>query len=62
MKPWYQSKTIWFNIVMTFLDIIAVFETSPLVTAEMKASIVLAHSIGNVILRVWFSDTTLRIR
>lgn len=46
-KKWYESKTVWFNAIMT------VILTAKLFNTETTA---LIAGVGNVILRVWFTD------
>lgn len=57
VKPWHQSKTIWFNLLMTVLDIFSIFEARALFDPSLMA---LIHGIGNVILRVYFTDTGIK--
>ncbi len=55
-KHWYQSKMVWFNVVMTILGITAFFQArgffDPVTTTTIQG-------IGNVILRIWFTNTSL---
>lgn len=53
-KKWWESKTIWFNVIMTILDIAALQSVSAWLDIQTLA---LIQTVGNVILRVWFSDT-----
>jgi len=61
MKSWYQSKTVIFNLIMTvvlFAPIIAA--AAEAVTPQMAVLIDsiagLITGLGNVVLRVWFTD------
>ena len=55
-KMWWESKTIWFNIVMTLLDIASLAEPLGVFTPQVMAFV---HGVGNVILRIWLSDTVI---
>lgn len=57
MKPWYQSKTIWFNFILTFLEIIALAQNMHIGGEHAAVYLTFIHGIGNVILRIWFTDT-----
>ena len=54
MKKWYQSKTLWFNILTTVV-----------LTAQMVGDLYLEYAtitillagFGNIMLRVWFTTT-----
>ena len=54
MKKWYESKIIWFNVLMTILDILSLVEARALFDPTTMAVI---HGAGNIILRVWFTNT-----
>lgn len=56
MKKWWKSKTVWYNVAMTLLAIAN--ELAPVVDlmdgerAEViRAYLVIASSVGNIILR-----------
>jgi hypothetical protein len=52
-KKWYQSKTVWFNVVMTVLDLLAALSSSPLLAdrPDVLAVLTTIHGAGNVLLR-----------
>ena len=54
-KKWYESKTIWFNIVMTVLQVVNLL-ISLTDDPRMTASLVAVQTIGNIVLRVWFTS------
>ncbi len=56
MKSWYNSKTVWFNVIMTVLDIAAFLQITYPTNEKIGVASILAHGIGNIILRVWFTD------
>jgi len=54
-KKWYQSKTVWFNVIMTVTDAAALMaETVP---EPYKVGLLALHGFGNIVLRIWFTDT-----
>lgn len=68
MKFILASKTIWFNVVMTLVDIATFVQD---IVAEVfppnwqpvvKTIVVLIHGIGNIVLRIWFNQTPLSFR
>ncbi len=54
-KKWWQSKIVWFNVVSTAIAVLGVL--AGMVTTEKAAVFTALQSIGNVILRVWFTDS-----
>lgn len=62
-KPWYQSKTLWFN-VFTMLVLIA--EQIPALWPNPPEWLTVAVGavlvVGNVILRVWFTSEPLYVK
>lgn len=62
MKPWHESKTLWFNVVMTVVMAVPVIAASakalsPEVAVLIDSVAGLITGLGNVFLRVWFTDT-----
>lgn len=51
-KPWYLSKTLWFNIITILAAILAVPEITSIIPPEFLKYIVALNGIGNIILRV----------
>jgi len=60
MKKWYQSKTIWFNSIMTLVDTAAFLEAVPGLPEWLPVVALLVHGIGNIILRVWFTSEPIK--
>ena len=56
-KPWYQSKTIWLNIVSFAVLALALPQVAALVPAQATASIAAVVAVLNLILRLWYTDT-----
>ncbi len=57
-KKWYQSKTVWFNLITLVVFVIA----AVLNVVETKAAVIILtviNAIGNGILRIWFTDTAI---
>ncbi len=56
MKSWLSSKTIWFNVIMTVIDI-ATFLTATYPTNQIIATVsILVHGIGNIVIRYFFTS------
>jgi len=56
VKAWFQSKTVWFNLIMTVLGVITLLQgTFP----QYSTIFVLLTGIGNLILRIYFTNTTI---
>jgi hypothetical protein len=61
MKLWYESKTVWFNLVMTLLMIVPVVATTVKALDPNDAVLIdaiagLVTGVGNIIIRIWFTD------
>jgi hypothetical protein len=54
MKKWYESKTLWFNAIMSALIALeaSLHQLSSLVPANWYAIIAVVLPVGNAILRV----------
>lgn len=59
MIKWYQSKTIWFNVIMTILGIVTAFQGMVEFNEYSKIFLVIL-AVGNVILRIWFTETSVK--
>ena len=60
-KPWQLSKTVWFNIVTMLLAIIPIIGAfvkliEPQTAVIIDGGLTMLGGIGNVVLRVWFTD------
>ena len=54
MKKWYSSKTVWFNLLTTLVLV------AQLVGEQFQEYLpvtVLIAGLGNILLRVWFTDS-----
>lgn len=56
MKKWYESKTIWFNIITAGLLIAEGLNALHVLPTQVIAIVSL---VGNVILRVWYTNATI---
>jgi len=54
----FASKTVWFNILMTFLGVISALQGLS-TFAKYGELLGLATVIGNVILKIWFNTTAI---
>jgi hypothetical protein len=61
-KPFYLSKTFWFNILTALAAIAAMPEITTIIPAEFLKYIVALNVIGNIILRVFSTPTTLTVK
>lgn len=67
MKSQLDSKTVWFNVIMLILFITSLvdatlldmFGISPLMSIKIMSGVGLVTTIGNYILRVFFTSTAL---
>ena len=62
MKPFYQSKTVIFNFLMTIIMAVPIIASAygklqpeAAVLADSIAGLIVG--LGNIVLRVWFTDT-----
>jgi len=53
---WYNSKTVYFNIVSAILAIIALPDFISIIPVSAMPLIALLSSIGNWVLRVYFTS------
>jgi membrane-bound ClpP family serine protease len=58
MKPWYTSKSVWLNIILSMIGILTLvaeyMTNNPALTAP--GLIMLVVGALGVILRIWFTD------
>ena len=60
-KPWYTSKTVWFNVIMTIILVAEIIpQILPFIPEEARYISVGVFAVGNIILRVWFTDTPIQ--
>jgi len=57
-RPWL-SKTLWFNVISGLIAVASSLSTSDKIPSEYLVAFV---ALGNVVLRVWFSDTKLTLK
>jgi len=59
-KKWMHSKTIWFNLVMTFINSAGfVLSMASQLPEAIVMYAVMIQGFGNIVLRTWFTDTKL---
>jgi hypothetical protein len=57
MKDWYKSKTLWFNALTCLLLIVTeIVHSGMLANQQVIAAFGLVITIGNIILRVFFTS------
>lgn len=60
-KSWPKSKTIWFNVLMMLMEILAMTDSFPtFIPPSFAAPIAIAQGIGNIVLRRFFSVAALK--
>jgi len=55
---WYQSKTLWFNVIMTILGVIASMEGLAVFDHYAQTFLIITL-LGNTILRIWFTSSAI---
>lgn len=61
MKNIDQSKTVWINGITTLILSLEAIEAIDIIPADQMVYVVLAITILNIILRVWFTKTQIRL-
>lgn len=54
---WYQSKTVWFNVVISLIAFLALPEFVRLLSPKWLQYDLLLSAIGNLVLRIWFTKS-----
>jgi len=54
------SKTVWFNLITMLIMIFSYLQESPIVPPEFQPFVIFGVGLLNLILRIWFTDTTLK--
>lgn len=60
MKNWFQSKTIWINLITTVILSLEAVKAVDLLSTEQMVYLGLFVTILNIVLRVWFTDMGIR--
>jgi hypothetical protein len=56
MKLWYQSKTLWFNVISLVLGVLGAIVG--LLQTQVAVIVVTGFiGLGNAVLRIWFTDS-----
>jgi len=61
MKDWYNSKVLWFNVVMTVVMAVPIIAAAYKALSPEQAVLIdavggLVAGLGNIFLRVWFTE------
>ena len=57
IKNWYESKTLWLNLITAAVLIADLLVQQPFIPPAYLPFIATVVGILNVVLRVWFTDT-----
>lgn len=57
MKKWYESKTIWINLIAVVLEVGNALMTNPIIPARFAGALTLVVTVLNIILRTISSTT-----
>ena len=57
MKSWYQSRTVWLNLITLLVAGLAVPDVISLVPPDGMKYLLAASALLNLILRVYFTTT-----
>ena len=60
MKQWYQSKTLWFNILVGLIFLIDLITAQKLIPADVLPYVIIGTSFINYILRTYFTQEKVR--
>ena len=55
-KPWYESKTVWFNIISIAVSLLGT-ASGMIPDGPWSMTIPLLIALGNGILRIWFTNS-----
>jgi hypothetical protein len=58
-KPWYQSKTLYLNLITGIIAVLALPTVLQVVPTSWMPAIGIVDSIGNWVLRVYFTNTAI---
>jgi len=59
-KKFYESKTVWFNVIVFVVAFLALPEFISVLPAVWLPYAVLGGTVGNLILRIWFTSTEVK--
>jgi hypothetical protein len=64
VKPWYQSKVVWLNVITTVIAVLSLFgtETLSFMTPQVTELVLFSVAVLNVLLRVWFTSEPVTAR
>ncbi len=56
MKAWFESKTVWVNIIAMLVMVLDLASRQPFIPAQYVPVLVFVIGVLNVVLRVWFTE------
>lgn len=57
MKKWYESKTIWINLIAVVLEVGNALMTNPIIPTKFAGVLTVVVTVLNIILRTISSTT-----
>lgn len=58
MKKWFESKTLWFNIITLVLGVTGAV-VGIIRSEEWIIILAVVNALGNGILRIWFTESAI---
>lgn len=60
-KEWYQSKTVWANILTFLIAVLALVPDLSFLTPQVVEVLLLVSAVANIALRMWCNTTTVSL-
>lgn len=61
MKKWYQSKEVWFNVIMVIVETLSFVIDSGYTATKVLPWLVSLQAFGNIVLRVFFTKDQIEL-
>lgn len=63
MKAWYQSKTVWFNVLFGLVSLASLFGYADFTPdPNVATGVALLGAVVNFVLRIWFTSGPVGLR
>lgn len=60
-KNWWESRTIWLNILTVLASVLALPESVGIIPAAALPFLLWVNAVGNIVLRVFYTDTVVKV-